>query len=168
MLKMKNIIKIFPHIIIWTIVLVVPIYFMSKEGIFESKPFYNYVVRIGIFAILFYLNYFYLIEKFLFTRKIALYIVINIVLIAGLVTLQAVISEMMTSTPPYIQEMRERRPKMDGRHPGGPPFMRFIIDYMSIIFVIGLSVAIKMTLRWYRDSINFEKVKRSAKFKKSA
>jgi two-component sensor histidine kinase len=132
---------------------------MSREGILDNKPFYNYFIRIVIFAILFYFNYFYLIEKFLFTRKIVLYILINIILIAGLVALQAVISEMMMSILPNIQEMRERRFKMDGPHPKGPPFMRFLIDYMSIIFVIGLSVAIKMTIRWYRDSINFEKVK---------
>ncbi|MDR2949307.1 MAG: histidine kinase [Prevotella sp.] len=156
---MKNFIKIFPHILIWAIVLIVPTYLMSREGILDNKPFYNYFIRIVIFAILFYFNYFYLIEKFLFTRKIVLYILINIILIAGLVALQAVISEMMMSILPNIQEMRERRFKMDGPHPKGPPFMRFLIDYMSIIFVIGLSVAIKMTIRWYRDSINFEKVK---------
>jgi len=49
-------------------------------------------------------------------------------------------------------------------HPGGggpkpPMFMRIISDYLLIIFVIGLSVAIKMTGRWYHDSINFEKIK---------
>jgi hypothetical protein len=161
---MKNFIKIFPHILIWTIVLIVPIYLMSREGIFDAKPFYSYILRIGIFAILFYLNYFYLIKKFLFNRKIALYIAINIGLIAVLVVLQALTSDMLMAAPPEVQEsMRVQRlePRMNGhRRPKGPPFMRFIIDYMSIIFAIGLSVAIKTTIRWYGDSINFEKQKR--------
>ncbi|NDV96532.1 hypothetical protein D0T84_16650 [Dysgonomonas sp. 521] len=161
---MRNLVKIFPHLLIWTIVLIVPTYLVSREGVFDLKPFYSYTVRIAIFAILFYFNYFYLIEKFLFKRKIILYVVINIALIAVLVMLQTVISEsIMATIPPDIQDgMREGHPRMErGKHrgPGGPPFMRFIIDYMSIIFVIGLSVAIKTTIRWYRDSINFEKVK---------
>ncbi|MDR1707505.1 sensor histidine kinase [Dysgonomonas sp.] len=154
---MKNFIKIFPHILIWAIVLIVPTYFMSREGVFDSKPFYNYVIRIGIFAILFYLNYFYLIEKFLFNRKIILYIAINIGLIAVLVALHTVISDMiMPFLPPDIHK-RPPGPRMEG--PRGPFFMRFILDYMSIVFVIGLSVAIKTTIRWYRDSLNFEQQK---------
>lgn len=161
---MKTFIKIFSHLLIWTIVLIVPTYLMSREGVFEAKPFYGYILRVGIFAILFYLNYFYLIEKFLFNRKIVLYILINIGLIAALVVLQSQASDLLMAAPPEIQEgMRGGRfgPRMEGRHkPGGPPFMRFIIDYMSIIFVIGLSVAIKTTIRWYGDSINFEKQKR--------
>lgn len=155
---MKNFIKILPHIIIWTIILVFPIYLISREGTFEFRPYYNYVIHIGIFIVLFYTNYLYLIDKYLFNKRFITYILINISIVAVLVVIQNWLSEMLM--PPEIQEaIRNREPQMEKRHPGGPPFMRFIIDYMSIIFVIGLSVAIKTTTRWYRDSINFEKVK---------
>jgi len=158
---MKNFIKIFPHIIIWTIVLVVPIYFISREGTFDYKPYYNYIIRIGIFIVLFYVNYLYLIDKYLFNKRFVTYALINIIIVAILVIIQNWVSGMlMPPMPPEMQEgMRNRPPRMEKRHPGGPFFMRYIIDYMSIIFVIGLSVAIKTTTRWYRDSINFEKVK---------
>ncbi len=164
MLRMKNIIKIFPHIIIWTIVLVVPIYFISREGTFDYKPYFNYIFRIGIFIVLFYANYLYLIDKFLFTKRFVLYISINIILVALLALLQNWVSGMLMPPMPEMQpgirtDMQGRPMRMDGRRPAGPHFMKYIIDYMSIIFVIGLSVAIKTTTRWYRDSINFEKVK---------
>lgn len=164
---MKNFIKIFPHIIIWTIALLVPIYLISREGTFDYKPYYNYVIRMGIFAILFYANYSYLIEKYLFNRKFALYVVTNIALIVVLIILQTFVSECMRPDPEVVQSieqgMQKKPPHMgrfpEGKHGGPPLLMRFIFDYVSIIFVIGLAVAIKTTIRWYRDSINFEKSK---------
>lgn len=163
--NMKSFIKIFPHIIIWTIVLVVPIYFISREGTFDYKPYFNYIFRIGIFIVLFYANYLYLIDKFLFTKRFVLYIFINIILVAILALIQDWVSGMLMPPMPEMQleippDMQGRpMMRMDGRRPGGPHFMKYIIDYMSIIFVIGVSVAIRTTFRWYRDSINFEKVK---------
>lgn len=163
-LKMKHFIKIFPHIIIWTIILVVPIYFISREGTFDYKPYFNYIFRIGIFIILFYANYLYLIDKFLFTKRFVLYAFTNIILIVVLALIQDWVSGMLMPPMPEMQfeirpDMQAKPMRMEGRRPGGPHFMKYIIDYMSIVFVIGLSVAIKTTTRWHRDSINFEKIK---------
>ena len=61
-----------------------------------------------------------------------------------------------------MQEHPREFPRMEDHRrggTGGPPLMKFVIDYMSIFFLIGLSVAIKMTARWYKDSITFEKIK---------
>ena len=147
--------------------MLVPIYLISREGTFDYKPYYNYVIRMGIFAILFYANYSYLIEKYLFNRKFALYVVTNIALIVVLIILQTFVSECMRPDPEVVQSieqgMQKKPPHMgrfpEGKHGGPPLLMRFIFDYVSIIFVIGLAVAIKTTIRWYRDSINFEKSK---------
>ena len=165
---MKNFIKTFPHIIIWAIILIVPVYLISREGTFDYKPYYFYLVQIGIYMVLFYINYLFLIDKLLFNRKFITYIAINIGLIIALIFLRYYISEMIKpmQMPVEVQEMdgidMERRPmKYEGyRRPNGPPVhMRMVFDYVSIIFVVGLSVAIKTTARWYRDSINFEQAK---------
>ena len=158
-MNVKNSIKLFSHVLIWCIVLLVPIYIMSREGTFDSIPYISYFTQVGIFALLFYINYLYLIEKLLFHKKIAAYICVNIVLIAMLVGIQTMVmdfifSSFYTMNPPPMGEGKE----LTRRHK--PPFgMRIFTDYLLIIFVIGLSVAIKMTARWYRDSINYEKVK---------
>lgn len=154
---MKNFIKIFSHILIWAIILIVPMYIMSREETFDYKPYYFYIVRLSIFAALFYINYLYLIDKLLFKRKVISYIVINLILIALLISLQNLLLDLFMNnsiTPDkYI-------PPGGKRGPHGPPqIMRYVFDYSLIVFIIGLSVAIKMTIRWYRDSIHLEKAK---------
>lgn len=155
-LNMKTFIKIFSHILIWTIILIVPLYIMSREGTFDNRPYYMYVIRLAIFAALFYINYFYLIDKLLFSRKFISYVVINTILVALLIFLQSVILELlMNNMPPPEKPMKMG--KIDPHRP--PLIMRYVFDYALIVFVIGLSVAIKTTVRWHRDSVNLEKVK---------
>lgn len=155
---MKNIIRTLPHIIIWTIILSVPIYLMYREGTFDYKPYYNYISQLVVFGILFYINYFFLIEKYLFDKKIVTYILINV----GMILILSMIHNVVTD---YIWHSVISLPELDDfrnhRKPGGPPrAMRYIFDTASTIFVIGLSVAIKTTIRWYSDSISLEKAKR--------
>lgn len=158
-MSLKNFIKIFSHILIWCIILLVPIYIMSREGTFDSKPYISYLTQVSIFALLFYINYLYLIEKLLFNKQFLAYICVNIVLIALLVGIQTVVMDFIFSSP-YNNTPPPMADRGGGPRKHKPPFgMRFFTDYLLIVFVIGLSVAIRMTARWYRDSINLEKVK---------
>jgi len=51
-------------------------------------------------------------------------------------------------------------PREGGRVP--PPVnLRLWGDYIFVFFAVGLSVAMKATSRWYKDSINLEKIKAS-------
>lgn len=153
---MRNFIKIFPHLIIWAIILIVPMYIMSREGTLDSKPYYFYVIKISLFAIIFYINFLHLIEKYLFAKKFVLYIFINIVLIALLLVAQSFLSDLVMGMPPE----KEILPKADEPKHHGPPFaMRLLFEYLMVFFVIGLSVAIKTTMRVYQDSIHLEKAK---------
>lgn len=154
---MRNFIKIFPHLLIWAIILIVPMYIMSREGTFDSKPYYFYVIKITVFIIVFYINFLYLIEKFLFNKKFVKYILVNIVLIAVLLVAQSYVSDLLMGMPPEktMPLETDRPPK-----PHSPPFaMKLLFDYLMVFFVIGLSVAIKTTTRWYQDSIYLEKAK---------
>ncbi len=98
-MNVKNSIKLFSHVLIWCIVLLVPVYIMSREGTFDSKPYISYLTQVGIFALLFYINYLYLIEKLLFHKKIVAYICVNIVLIAMLVGIQTMVMDFIFSSP---------------------------------------------------------------------
>lgn len=158
---MKNSIKLFLHILIWCIILLVPVYIMSREGTLDSRPYMSYLMQVSIFAVLFYVNYLYLIDKLLFNKQFVAFIGVNIVLIGVLLGFQTIMSEFVMPPRhiplPRMDGVRGGEPFMGGRRP--PMGMRFFTDYLLIFFVIGLSVAIKMTARWYRDSINYEKVK---------
>jgi len=155
-MKFKIFVKTFPHILIWLIVLVVPLYFLSRSGSFDLKHYTAFVIRIAVIGILFYINYLYLIDKLLFERKAIAYITINIILIALLIVLQNALLDLFME---FSRATENQMPRPQGRGPRPPFFLRMFSDYLLIVFVIGLSVAIKMTMRWYKDSINLEKIK---------
>lgn len=155
-MNLKKHVETFSHIIIWCIVLLTPLFFMSRSGMFETAPYVAFVVRSFVIAALFYINYLYLIEELLFDRKFVIYITINLVLIGLLIVGQNFLLE-------NIRFLFENHPAQhmvrENKMPPPPFFLRIFSDYLLIIFVIGLSVAIKMTVRWSKDSINLEKVK---------
>lgn len=130
---------------------------MSREGTFDSGPYVSYMVRTAIFAVLFYLNYLYLIDRFLFKKQIAGYLVANIILIIGLLLVQNLLLDLFMPHSGFFRDEMSRG--RQGRHPGPPFAMRVFSDYLLIFFVLGLSVALKMTIRWYADSIKFEQAK---------
>jgi len=72
------------HILAWTILFFLPAYFLF------SDPGYNHFFKIIFYtqvfayALIFYLNYFWLLPKFFFSRKKGLYILWTTVLIIGL------------------------------------------------------------------------------------
>lgn len=168
---MKNYTKILLHLLLWGIVLVVPFYIMTRDSQMDYKPYISFLVRTGILIVLFYINYLYLIDKLLFTKRFIPYILANIVIVAILVAIQTVIFDILFSMPPShpMPNMpkgghppymgRDIPPKGFQKQPLGGFAMRMFTDYLLIILVIGMSVATKVTFRWNRDSINFEKIK---------
>ncbi|NDV78602.1 hypothetical protein D0T57_06425 [Dysgonomonas sp. 511] len=127
---------------------------MSRSGISENWHYIGYLIRTGILIALFYINYFILIDKFLFKRKVTFYILINVLLIILAVPLQNILFKLFAGPPPVIP-MRRREPNI----PRPPYEMRILGDYVLIILAVGMSVAVKATMRWYRDSINLESIK---------
>lgn len=186
-MRLKNSIKIFLQILFWGLILVTPLYTMSNDdgGVTDYKPYISYLIRMGILVILFYLNYLYLIDKFLFSKRFVLYIGINAILVVVLMALQTIaMRNLFTPDPANMQRPRMEMPipEFGTPQPGMPqgkkvmPFpkneefrprpdgfiyMRLISDYLLIILIIGISVALKATYRWYRDSINLESIKSS-------
>ncbi len=130
---------------------------MSKEGTIDSGPYISYITRTGMFAALFYINYLYLIDKFLFRKQLLAYIVVNIVLITGLILSERMLTEVLMPEPHFRHNEEFNPEKRD--HPGPPFAVKMFFDYLFIVFVLGVSVAIKMTTRWYADSIKFEQAK---------
>ncbi|MDH6354451.1 two-component sensor histidine kinase [Dysgonomonas sp. PH5-45] len=161
-MKWKHFVMPLSHILVWGIVLVIPIFIMTRSGEFVARPYISFLVRIGICAVLFYVNYLYLINKYLFAKRFVTYFIINVVLIVLLVGFQSVILNSifdMKSGPPPMEPYHGGGMKVRPRGPRPPFAMQVISDYLMIIFSIGLSVAMRATVRWYKDSINLEKVK---------
>ena len=73
--KYKNRLYLLVHIIAWAIVFAFPLLFIRKDNVDGSLiSFLRYCVVPSAFLIIFYTNYFYLIDKFLFQKKIRTFI----------------------------------------------------------------------------------------------
>jgi len=148
------------HLLFCFAVLVIPLLVMSRNEGFEYQHYIGYFIRTAIVIALFYINYFLLIDKFLFQKKVFLYILVNILLIAGSVFLQNILFELLIAPQrPYIPPSPPRVRKFGGSSPRPPHELRIIGDYILMLLAVGMSVALKATVRWYRDSINLEIVK---------
>jgi hypothetical protein len=141
----KHTLQVFIHIIIWLIVTAFPIIFIYSEGERELLRYIDFTFPIVLMIVVFYTNYFYIIGKYLFNKKIWQFFVINLVLIA----LSLFLLEVMQQ---YVWEhyLSLKRPP----RPGGPSresimMMMFVRNALTVIFTVGLATAIKMTILWY-------------------
>ena len=161
---MKNLIKTIPHLLVWGIILIVPIVIMMKDGEIDQTRYMSNVLRTVILAILFYLNYWYLIDRLMFQKKFILYILVNLVLIGILIFLQSCAEDTFFPHIHHVQQQIQPhlQPQMgmDDPKPHRPPYeIMFFSNYLLNILVVGSSVALRMTTRWHRDSIAFEQAK---------
>lgn len=149
--------NVFIHIAVWFIVLGVPMFFMSRDNVSWASIF-TFIPVALCFIVVFYANYLYLINKFLFENKKNEFVIINIILIVGVAFFMHFwheFSETMkpfTENPPFangegMQTPPPRGPRNNEKH-FAPSFFFLLRDVFSLSMVMALSVAIKMSLRW--------------------
>jgi hypothetical protein len=128
------------HILIWLLIFLVPFLFdtgnrersLGMYLMFSIPMFFNMTV--------FYLNYSFLIERFLFKREIWTYLLINLLifLLVGWIVMlfQTVWIEPLAGLDPL-------------KRPDIPVKFIWARTIVSLLMVSGLSVAIRMTSQWY-------------------
>lgn len=152
--------NVFIHIAVWSVVIGLPLFFMNRENV----SWMNFLMYLPVplsFMMVFYVNYIYLVDKFLFRGKKGEFILINIVLILGMALLIHLWHEFSDGMMPAIENL----PLKDGAGGGimpppqrGPmrphhikPIVSFIVrDVISLSIVVALSVAFKISLRWLK------------------
>lgn len=139
-----RIVEVMTHVIGWGIVFGFPFIMMTRNGF--TLTWFDYLKHGSIipisFLIVFYVNYIYLIPKYLFEGRIKRYLLLNIILIVCVATGAHLWQEYAFHVFPKENSMgKPRRPE--------PPRWIFIArDIFSMILTVGLSVAIKMSGRW--------------------
>ena len=143
----KHTLQVFIHVIIWMIVIGFPLVFIYSEGEREPIRYIDFAFPIVLMMVVFYANYFFLISKYLFNKKLWHFFIINLVLIVVSLFLLDAMQQYV-----WIHYLSHKRPL----RPGGPSrqqimtFM-FLRNSLSVIFTIGLATAIKMTILWYNN-----------------
>ena len=137
------------HVIVLTIVFILPeVIFttaMGQRAKFGPRRFDIYIHTV-MYIITFYVNYFILIDRLLFKKRTWLYLVVAALFAALMVVASSyshiAIDKLLGVTPP---------PHRRGHHGGGLFIVSMMTrDYVMLILTIGLSVALKMGLRWTR------------------
>ncbi|MCL7764640.1 histidine kinase [Polaribacter sp. Z014] len=139
MYKNKNI-TLFSHILVWLVLFSMPYLLSYGQEQDLNRIIAHFWVPITFYAIIFYVNYFILIDKYLFSNKTVQFVLINVLIIALSITFKETIEDFL------FGESLKRSAKMEGV---GPPIKMFIyIQMLSYMAPLLFSIAIKTTKRW--------------------
>lgn len=138
MIENKAKVQVLIHLLAWGIFFGFPLLFMLESGEKETVRYWFYFFNTLIYIAVFYLNYFWLINRFLFTKRFNRFLLINmlVMIVSGALMY-------------YLKELEALKffPN-PGPH---PPKVLFIFrDISFMLLMAGLSVAIRMTGNWYR------------------
>ena len=142
------------HAVPWGVIMCLPLLFLWGFGVehLTWNRYIDFAMTLFVLMLLFYVNYYYLIGKYLFTRQTVKYLLINLVLIVSLMAIDHFLDGMLHVRPP------EHQPSSGpGPGHGPPPFennwlIRIAFTIVSIAFnslIVAVSVAFKMTSSWY-------------------
>lgn len=139
------------HFLIWAVLFSLPYLLITETDTAElQRATIRAWTPLFLFSIVFYVNYLYLIEKFLFQKKQFLFIGINILVFVLLVLLKQNLLPpdlfKVGGPPPYTERMPP--PKKIFIYPP----KKFFIYFDTLLFTIPLifSIALKMGERWIR------------------
>lgn len=135
---------VFIHILAWTIVFLFPLLFIerveSMRRVHDFSLMRFYIQPLSI-AVVFYINYLWLIDRVLFRKKPVQFILYNLLLIVVANVVIYLVHHMLLPN-----EFIPRHPG-PGPRPPRPVFVQWQ-DSITLALMVGLSVAIKMTQKW--------------------
>lgn len=143
--KHQKIFKIAIHVLFWLTWAMLPIILVDTSSQGVERAFHDTFIRMAmplLFTILlFYVNYFVLVDKLLYHKRILLFLLVNVLLI---ITMNY-FTEMYFSYIKGIYPEFFPQPKLEPRPP------RFFLKMHNLlhVFVIAVSVALKATSHWY-------------------
>ncbi|MEO9892527.1 histidine kinase [Aurantibacter sp.] len=138
----NNKILFIQHLLIWLVLFSMPFILSYGQEQDVNRLIAHFFIPMFFYAIIFYLNYFVLIDRFLFTKKTLLFIGINIFIIAFFILSKEFIEDN------FFYEF-VKKPTTENRN--GPPFKLFLyIQMLSYAAPLLFSIAIKATKRWVK------------------
>ena len=134
--------NVFIHLTVWIVIFGLPLFLTDRgQGISWSQFWRSASVMIA-FMIVFYINYLYLIDRFLYKQKTKEFIIINLLLLIVVATLMYFAHDFVMSLNLDGRPMRRRRRYQS------TPYIFIGRNVFSLALIVGLSVAIKMSARW--------------------
>lgn len=129
------------HILVWAVLFSLP-YVLSSGQVFKLQMLVEHSwLPLTLYAVLFYLNYFILVERFLFKKKLVVFFGLNILFIAVFIWIRLLVREILPNDMPG-----------PGRGDGNGPPVKFFIYFDGLSFIIPLifSITLKIFERWIK------------------
>ena len=144
----KTILSLISHILVISIVFILPevIFTNSFTDPDHPKPLGVYIHAV-VYIIVFYYNYFFLIDRLLFRKRMLLYIVSVLIFVILLVSGAEFLSSLTRPESPG---------HMHGPVPGN--FVMAIRNFAISLLSVGLSLALKFSMRWTKIERMNEKI----------
>ena len=140
------------HVIGWGIMFGFPFFFVEREnGNINWMASVRHSAVPLSFMIVFYVNYFLLVPRYLFQSQNKRYITYNILLLCA-IGLMLHLWRSLTFDPSFVPKHRSGVP---------PGWLFFVRDMLSLVFTIGLSAAIRMSARWTQAEAARKEAERS-------
>ncbi len=132
------------HLMIWAALLVMPFFSMVPgRPIVSGNGYLHYLVMVATFMIVFYVNWFLLIKRYLYPRKLGLFVLLNFLLIVAVILASHLVFRHLFPDPPHPARMQPGREWVHR--------LRFFVGNAIIyMMVAAVSVAVRMTQQWYR------------------
>ena len=130
------------HAILWIVMLAFPFLFFDRgTDNVTISDYLRFLTMLSGIIIVFYVNYLYLVKRFLFSRQMWHFVLANILLFIVLTVVSHFLLEMI---PPDETHMPPPHARENN-------FLRFaLFDCIKYIFIAALGVALKMTNSWYK------------------
>ncbi len=147
----KNILAFFMHISFWFIVFLWPL--LSLEDISQTQYIINrnWLSTSSLFVV-FYINYFVLVDQYFFKNKKVPFYIVNLLLIIGIFFLIQYFLELIVFNP-SLDGVRLREVKI-----GAFTSIQFLLP---MILSVGMCVGLKMNKNWTKNELTFQKIKQS-------
>lgn len=144
--------EIIVHILIWILVLILPL--LPNERSNSLTEYLNQLKFPLFFALVFYVNHLFLIQKFFFTKRFAAFVISNLLLYATCVA--ALESTRPPFPPQNISNSNIRQSPnqvRDANNIPSPPSLPGMIIRLLVSFGLttGLGVAVQVTKQWFRS-----------------
>lgn len=139
------------HIVLWSLVFLAP-FLMFPDAVNNVKdPYIVWLPSLSM-LVLFYINYFLLIDKFFLNKQKIVFFIINIILVIALTSL----IEYLKPVPSAIINFKNL-PKPPNNF-GKPPMLNFRMT-LPLILAVVVSVGVKINSQLRKKEILLEKVK---------
>ena len=134
---------ILSHLLVWLMLFSMPYLLSYGQAQDLNRVIAHFWIPLVFSAIIFYLNYFVLIDRFLFPKKMIHFIILNVTIILFFLVIKEYIEET------FFQELLKKR--STDSEDGKPPFKMFIyVQSLSYMAPLLFSIALKSTKRWVK------------------